>query len=70
MLTDELRERAYNTDYEALKALNEQYEDVFEMADVRPDQYKEFVRVFDDFFHRHKSVTQEVCERIEEETAP
>ena len=69
VLSEELRDRAYNTDYVALKELNERYELVFEKEDEKINRHTELLKVFDCFYQKHRSKTEEVCERIENETA-
>ena len=64
VLSEELRDRAYNTDYVALKKLNERYELAFDKVDDKINRHTELIKVYDCFYQKHKSKTEEVRERI------
>ena len=64
-MPEDLRNWEQNTDYAAMKSLNEKFEEMEDLEEVRVEKYQQLVTVFDSFYQKHKSKTEEVSERIE-----
>lgn len=69
-MTPQLLDSANNSDYAAMKEINEKFDEVNIESDPQLDQYAEFkTKFFNTVYKRYKSKKREVCERIEQETA-
>ena len=48
-----------------MKSLNEKFEEMEDLEESRVGKYQQLVTVFDPFYQKHRSKTEEVSERIE-----
>ena len=71
ILTPQLEDTAYHSDYGAMERLNSAFDDAYDMVEPRVGKLVSVTILktnFADFFTRYQNDTDEVCKRIESET--
>ena len=68
IVTQQLEDTAFNSDYTAMEKANNTFDDAFEMDEPRDTKLQALQTNFTDFFHRQLSINKLISERIEYET--
>ena len=68
-MTDEIRDTAFNTDYTALKTLNEEFERVDEIKEEKISNLTAVQNAFEELYETKREKKVDISARIDEETA-
>ena len=68
-MTDEIRDTAFNTDYSALKTLNDEFDRVDEIKVEEINNITAVQNAFDKMYEAKRIQKADIAARIEEETA-
>ena len=68
-MTDEIRDTAFNTDYTALKTLNEEFERVDEIKEEKISNLTAVQNAFEELYETKREKKVDISSRIDEETA-